>query len=197
MVANAQQMSFQGFGGFGSSGSGAGSGRGQRARKLFNLPSTCSRKTADPDKGQSPVDRHGEALEEAICDLVGNSEDTEVQEALHQSYHALQDEQRPSTGVIVNQTVQLVDLSASNISSREAILRMAGARFDYHAAVVKYLDEPEVDDSSSSLISPNGDERDEDPERVGGQVERDRCVFYDTEKESESSSEVCIIIVSF
>lgn len=118
-----------------------------------------------------------------------------MQEALRQSYHALQDDQRPSTSVIVNRVAQLVELAGGNISPREAILRMARARFDYQVAVGEYLAEPE-DASSSSLSSPNGSERDGDPERSQGRGERDGRVNEDTEEEAESSSAVCKIGVS-
>lgn len=97
--------------------------------------------------------------------------------------------------MIVSEVVELIDLAGYSLSPREAILRMAGAGYDYQAAARAYLGELE-DGSSSSLQSPSGIERAEDPEKVVGEGEGDRRVSDDTEEESESSSEVCTIDVS-
>lgn len=186
-------MSFRGFGPSGSGG--AGQGRDQGARKSFQPTSAFSWKTTKHYKGRGPIDRSGEELQATIRDVIGDSQDTEVQEALRHSYHALQDDQRPSTGVVINQVAQLVNLAGGNISPREAILRMARARFNYQAAAGDYLERLE-DGSSPSLSFSKEGERDGDPGKVEGRGEGDRRVRADTDEESESSSAVCTIVVS-
>ncbi|MCJ1263823.1 hypothetical protein MMC22_003693 [Lobaria immixta] len=88
--------------------------------------------------------------------------------------------------MVINQVVQLVNLAGGNISPREAILRMAQARFNYQAAVGDYLERLE-DGSSSSLSLSNRSERDGDPGKVERWGEKDRRVSDDTDKESEFS----------
>lgn len=179
-------MSFQGIGGSRPDGD-------QRERKFFNLLSSFWRKNINPYKGRSPVDQHKEELKETIRGLISNRQDTEVQAVLRESYHAIQDNQRPSMGVVITQIAQLVDLGCGNISPREAIIRMAGTRLDYQAAVEAYLDEPE-DGNSPLLSSPCGSERDGDPDKVEGLEEEDRRVSDDTGEESESSQVVCTVV---
>lgn len=71
---------------------------------------------------------------------------------------------------------------------------MAGARFDYHAAVGEYL-EGLRDGSSSSLSLPPGSERGEDPDKSEGPGKGDYRVSDDMEEDPESSSAVCTIVV--
>lgn len=147
--------------------------------------------TTNPPKGRSPDDRPGEELQETIRGLVGDDQDAEVQEALAQAYHAIQDDQRPSTGLVIDQAAQLVDLGVGNISPREAILRMAGAGFDYQVAVTTYLDES-VEGDSPLLSSPSGKDRERESAKVEGPEEGDAHVSdHDMEEESESSLAVC------
>ncbi|MCJ1466145.1 hypothetical protein MMC07_004764 [Pseudocyphellaria aurata] len=141
-----------------------------------------------PRARRSPDDRPGEELQETIRGLISDDQDADVQEALAQAYHTIQDDQRPSTGLVIDQIAQLVDLGAGNISPREAILRMAGSRFDYQAAVTTYLDEP-MEGGSPILSSPSGKERERESAEVEGLEEEDGHVSdHDMEEESESST---------
>lgn len=97
--------------------------------------------------------------------------------------------------MVINQIAQLVDLGGGNISPQQAILRMAGARFDYHAAVGEYL-EGLRDGSSSSLSLPSGSDRGGDPDKSEGLGKGDCRVSDDTEEDPESTSAVRTIIVS-
>lgn len=96
-------------------------------------------------------------------------------------------------GVLINKVAQLVDLAG--ISPRDAILRMAGARFDYQAAAGQFLEELEEGTSSLSSLSSRN-ERGGDPDKVEGPEERDTGVSDDTEEESEPSSAVRIVAIS-
>lgn len=96
-------------------------------------------------------------------------------------------------GVVVNQVAQLVELACGKISPREAIIRMAGSRYDYQAAAEAYLNEPE-DGSFPLSSSPCGSERDGNPDKVEGPEEEDRRVSDDTGEESESSLVVCTFV---
>lgn len=184
-------MSFQGFKVSGSGGDGQAPGQG--ARKFFDFPSNFLWKTINTYKGPSPVHRSREELRASINDIIGGAKDKEVQQAFCEFYHSLPDDQQPSAGVMIEEMAQLVELSGGNISTREAILRMARARFDYQAAVGAYLEEPR-DSSSLLLSSPDRSERDGDPTKVEG-PEEDCRVSDDTEEEPDSSSTVCITVV--
>lgn len=161
-------MPFRGFGPSGSGG--ADGGRDQGARR-------------------NPIEQSEEELRATIRDIISDGHDAEVQGALRQTYHALQDDRRPSPGVVINKVAQLVNLGGDNISPREAILRMASARYDYSSAARAYLEELE-DGSFSSLSPPRERERDEDPEKVKGKGEEDRRMSDNTEEAQQSSSGV-------
>lgn len=77
-------------------------------------------------QGRSPVDQLGEELQATIRDLISDSQDTEVQEALRQSIRAFQDDQRPSTGVVVNQVDQLLTWSAAIPRPQKPTIRWLG-----------------------------------------------------------------------
>lgn len=161
----------------------------------FNLLSSFMWKTTNLYKGQSSADRHGEEFRVTIRNLLDDGQDAEIQEALLKCYQAVQDDQGPSIGVIVNQAAQLVDLTGGNILPRDAILRMLEAKLDYQVAAGAYMEQP-GDGSSTSLSSPSRSERDGDANRVEGQEEVDRCINEDTKEELESSPSVCKIVVS-
>lgn len=97
-------------------------------------------------------------LRATINDIIGGAQDADVQRALVYFFHDLPDDQKPDAGLIIDQMAELVILSDGNISPREAIIRMAEAKWDYQAAVSTYRDEPE-DGSSSILSSWRGGER--------------------------------------
>ena len=184
-------MSFRGFKSPFSSG--AGRGPSQGARKFFNFPSNFLWKVINTYQDPNPADRHRQELRASINDIIGGAMDREVQQALCQFYHALPEDQQPPAGVMIEEMAQLVELSGGKISTREAIIRMARARFDYHAAVGEYLEE--LKDGSSLLLScPDRSERHGDP--TEGEGPEDYCrVSDDTEEEPESSSAVRIIVV--
>lgn len=186
-------MSFRGFGGPDSGG--AARERGQQARKCFNLLSSIMWKTTNLYKGQSSADRHGEELRETIRNLLDDSQDAEIQEALLKCHQAVQRDQWPSIGVIVNQVAQLVDLTGSNMSPRDAILRMAEAKLDYQVAAGGYLEQP-GGGNSPLLSSPSESERNGDADKVERQEEGDHCINEDTEEDLEGSPGVCKIVVS-
>ena len=184
-------MSFRGFKGSGSGGDGRGPSRG--ARKFFNFPYNFLWKAINTYKDPNPVNQHRQDLRASINDIIGGAMDKEVQQALCQFYHALPEDQQPPAGVMIEEMAQLVELAGGNISTREAIIRMARARFDYHAAVGAYLEEPK--DGGSLLLScPDRSERDRDPTKVDG-PEDDWRVSDDTEEKPDSSSAVCTIVV--
>lgn len=184
-------MSFRGFKGPFSSGDGRGPSQGPR--KFFNFPSNFLWKAINTYKDPNPVNRRRQELRASINDIIGGAMDKEVQQALCEFYHALPEDQQPPAGVMIEEMAQLVELAGGNISTREAIIRMARARFDYHAAVGAYLEEPR--DGSSLLLScPDRSERDGDSTNVEGR-EDDWRVSDDTEEEPESSSAVRIIVV--
>lgn len=161
----------------------------RRHVSFSSLISTSSWKNTNHYIGRIPIDQPEEELRASIRDIISNGHDAEIQGALRQTYHALQDDRRPSPGVVINQAAQLVNLSGGSISPREAILRMARARYDYSSAARAYLEELE-DGGSSSLSSPRGSERDGGPDGVKGKGEEYRRVSDDTKKEQESSSRV-------
>ncbi|MCJ1469121.1 hypothetical protein MMC07_007754 [Pseudocyphellaria aurata] len=158
------------------------------SHKINGSGSTGGDHGRDQPARPSPVDRDWEDLRATIRDLIRDDDNTEVQEALSR-YHRLHIpvNQRPSEGTVINRVAQLVDLANGRISPQEAILRMAGVRFDYQVAANAYLDEP-VDGPSSACPSPRDGQSAGDQDEVEGQGEGDQGMSDDAEDEPESSS---------